>query len=144
MEERLLSLLRHYELTPSSFADKIGVQRSSISHLLSGRNKPSFDFIKRLIENFPDVDIKWFISGKGNIINTVRPTPVNLSLFDQNDFKFNESEKEIPIEHKTSVKNGTNINSLSDHVKDLIKPEIKRIVIFYDDKTWEEFIPNKT
>lgn len=144
MEERLLSLLRHYELTPSSFADKIGVQRSSISHLLSGRNKPSFDFIKRLIENFPDVDIKWFISGKGNIINTVRPTPVNLSLFDQNDFKFNEPEKEIPAEHKTSVKNGTNINSLSDHVKDLIKPEIKKIVIFYDDKTWEEFIPNKT
>jgi transcriptional regulator with XRE-family HTH domain len=46
------------------FADKIGVQRSSLSHLLSGRNKPSLDFILKILDVFPDVDLYWMINGK--------------------------------------------------------------------------------
>jgi transcriptional regulator with XRE-family HTH domain len=48
------------------FADKIGVQRSSLSHLLSGRNKPSLDFILKILDVFPDVDLYWMINGKGS------------------------------------------------------------------------------
>jgi antitoxin component HigA of HigAB toxin-antitoxin module len=57
--------LDYYGLNASAFADKIGVQRSSLSHLLSGRNKPSLDFIK-ILDVFPDVDLYWMINGKGS------------------------------------------------------------------------------
>jgi transcriptional regulator with XRE-family HTH domain len=56
--------LDYYGLNASAFADKIGVQRSSLSHLLSGRNKPSLDFILKILDVFPDVDLYWMINGK--------------------------------------------------------------------------------
>lgn len=63
MIERFKSLLDQLRLTPSEFADRIGVQRSSISHLVSGRNKPSIDFLEKILIAFPDTDIKWLITG---------------------------------------------------------------------------------
>ena len=63
--ERLEILLAYYELTASSFADAIGVQRSSISHLLSGRNRPSLDFVMKVIARFPEVNLYWLLNGKG-------------------------------------------------------------------------------
>ena len=64
--KRLEIILDYYSLNASSFADKIGVQRSSLSHLLSGRNKPSLDFILKIVDVFPDVDLYWILIGKGN------------------------------------------------------------------------------
>ena len=64
--KRLEIILDYYNLSASAFADKINVQRSSLSHLLSGRNKPSLDFIIKVIEVFPEVDLYWILNGKGN------------------------------------------------------------------------------
>ncbi|NJM78716.1 MAG: helix-turn-helix transcriptional regulator [Flavobacterium sp.] len=64
--KRLEILLDFYGLSASAFADRIDVQRSSISHLLSGRNKPSLDFILKVVEVFPEVDLYWILNGKGN------------------------------------------------------------------------------
>ena len=64
--KRLEKILDYYNLTASSFADKIGVQRSSISHLLSGRNKPSLDFILKILDVFPEIDLYWILNGKGS------------------------------------------------------------------------------
>ena len=77
---RLKKVMMHHELTATLFADKIGVQRSSISHILSGRNKPSLDFILKITSEFKDVDIKWLLNGigtfpKSNENNNVTPTP---------------------------------------------------------------------
>lgn len=63
--KKLEVILDYYGLNASSFADRIGVPRSSMSHLLSGRNKPSLDFLLKIIEVFPDVDLYWIINGKG-------------------------------------------------------------------------------
>jgi plasmid maintenance system antidote protein VapI len=62
--KRLEIILDYYGLNASAFADKIGVQRSSLSHL-SGRNKPSLDFILKIVDVFPDVDLYWILNGKG-------------------------------------------------------------------------------
>ena len=62
--ERLQLLMKENELTASSFADKIGVQRSSISHILSGRNKPSLDFIAKIEANFNEVSFHWLLTGE--------------------------------------------------------------------------------
>ena len=63
--KRIEIILDYYGLNASSFADKIGVQRSSISHLLSGRNKPSLDFVLKIMDVFPEVDLYWILKGKG-------------------------------------------------------------------------------
>ncbi len=64
--KRLEILLDYYGVNASAFADKIGVQRSSLSHLLSGRNKPSLDFVLKILEVYPDVDLYWILNGQGS------------------------------------------------------------------------------
>ena len=62
---RLKKIMDYYAISAALFADKIGVQRSSISHILSGRNKPSLDFILKITTVFENVDLYWLIHGKG-------------------------------------------------------------------------------
>ena len=63
---RLKEIMDYHELSASLLAEKINVQRSSISHILSGRNKPSLDFILKITSTFTDVDIHWLLNGIGN------------------------------------------------------------------------------
>ncbi len=72
--ERLEQMLNYYGLTASSFADRIGVQRSSISHLLTGRNKPSLEFVMRVVKTFPEVNLYWLLNGKGAFPQKQAPT----------------------------------------------------------------------
>lgn len=67
MKERIEILMRAEGLTSVKFAEILSVQPSNISHILSGRNNPSYDFILKLIERFPDVNTEWLLTGKGAI-----------------------------------------------------------------------------
>ena len=67
--KRLQKVIDFYDESASSFAEKIGVQRSSISHILSGRNKPSLDFILKILASYPDVELYWLLNGKGSFPN---------------------------------------------------------------------------
>lgn len=71
--KRLTMLLSHYGLSAAQFSDKIGIQRSSVSHLLSGRNKPSLDFVLKIIAAFPEVDLYWLLDGSGNLLKSDKP-----------------------------------------------------------------------
>ncbi len=63
---RIQAVMAHYDLTVSAFADQIGVQRSSVSHVLSGRNKPSMDVVMKMVKTFPEVNLYWLLNGKGS------------------------------------------------------------------------------
>jgi transcriptional regulator with XRE-family HTH domain len=63
--ERLKKVMDYYQLSAATFADRIGVQRSSISHLLSGRNRPSLDFVLKVLDEFPSIELYWLLNGKG-------------------------------------------------------------------------------
>ncbi|MGB5378015.1 helix-turn-helix domain-containing protein [Muriicola sp.] len=76
---RLEKILSFYNLSASSFADKIGVQRSSISHLLTGRNKPSLEFVMKVVKSYPEVNLYWLLNGKGTFPSkrdTTTPLPL--------------------------------------------------------------------
>ncbi|MEH6705956.1 MULTISPECIES: helix-turn-helix transcriptional regulator [Galbibacter] len=128
---RLEKVLDFYDLSASAFADKVGVQRSSISHLLSGRNNPSLDFIMRILENFPEVELYWLLNGKGNFPpteeNSKNLTSSTSDLFSSEDTNQVTNEKQEKIEdfpiplHKEQ------------------KNEIARIVVFYKNGTFEEY-----
>ena len=61
---RIEMVIEHLELSVSAFADEIGVQRSSMSHLLNGRNKPSLDFVMKLVDTYPEIKLDWLLKGK--------------------------------------------------------------------------------
>ena len=73
--ERLMYIMKLNNLSPSAFADKINVQRSSVSHLLSGRNKPSLELIQKVILAFPKVNADWLISGRQIQNEPLMPIP---------------------------------------------------------------------
>jgi transcriptional regulator with XRE-family HTH domain len=66
MVSRFRLLLQHLNLSAAEFANRVGVQRSSMSHILSGRNKPSIDFMEKTLAAFPDINAGWLITGNGN------------------------------------------------------------------------------
>jgi len=81
MKERLLQIIDLEQLTPSKFADIIGVQRSSVSHIISGRNKPSFDFLQKTLKAFPGLNADWLIMGEGTMYERMG-REVSGNLFD--------------------------------------------------------------
>lgn len=100
MTERFKQLLGQLNLSASEFADKIGVQRSSVSHVLSGRNKPSIDFLEKILIAFPDIDVTWLISGrKGLSIKTTGQDAYNIVNKDVNSMSaldFEDADKKTP------------------------------------------------
>ena len=115
---RLQKVIEYYSETASSFSDKIGVQRSSISHILSGRNKPSLDFVLKVLSSYPEVELYWLLNGKG-------------------EFPF-RSEKIITEKKQVSNKPERTINIPVETTD----KSIDKIVIFYKDGTFKEFVKN--
>lgn len=81
MKDRLEKFLKTEGLTPARFAEIMGVQPSSISHIISGRNNPRFDFIEKILLRFPKINPDWLILGKGQIYRTLESDAQNKSNF---------------------------------------------------------------
>lgn len=67
MVNKIQEIIRRYQLSPSRFADQLEVPRSTISHILSERNKPSLEFLQKVLERYPEINTDWLIKGEGNI-----------------------------------------------------------------------------
>jgi transcriptional regulator with XRE-family HTH domain len=130
MKNRILKILNNEGLSATKFADIIGVQRSSISHIISGRNKPSFDFISKTLEKFPDINAEWLINGKGNMykedIQTKDEQKKEHELFTGSYLKKGEenTKKDDKIFTKEKV---TNVNN------------IEKIIILLSNGTFKEY-----
>tara|TARA_R100001369_G_scaffold20091_1_gene36776 strand:- start:280836 stop:281258 length:423 start_codon:yes stop_codon:yes gene_type:complete len=130
--KRLQIILDYYDISAATFADKIQVGRSSISHILSGRNKPSLDFVLKIVENYREVELYWLLNGKGSFPKSeqtstllpakdVEKSEKKLDLFSEKEIsKLNQPEKEAKF------------SSSSAKI-------IKRVVLFYEDGTFEAF-----
>lgn len=83
MKDRIILLIKAKNFTAAQFADEIGVQKSGISHIISGRNNPSLDFVQKILIRFPEVNMEWLIMGQGPMFSgdSVRFTPVEPTLF---------------------------------------------------------------
>ena len=81
---RLEELMKNHNLNAAAFAEKIGVQRSSVSHILSRRNKPSLEFIFKIHSQFEEVDFDWLLLGVQNKINLTDQDLHNLDSITSN------------------------------------------------------------
>ena len=187
MKDRITLLIRAKNLTAAQFADEIGVQKSSISHILSGRNNASLDFIQKILITYPEVNMDWLMFGKGPIfkhtetalkssndesLNAVPPDGLtNVDLFSglspaksthfrkeielsdeeksdentQQEIKENEfaapllkNKEQVPSQFQVNKK-GNGLVSFGGRETDT--KTILKIVEFYSDNTYREFVP---
>ncbi len=139
-------------ISPSYFADTIGIQRSSISHILSGRNKPSLDIIQKILKVFPEIDRDWLIFDNDipqqNTPQINRQQPINQRVATENLFeqKPRESPKnfqaeQLPVQTPVNVIPKRKIERPMIPASNTYK-QIERIMIFYTDGTFEEKRPS--
>lgn len=125
---RLQRIMDYYDLNASALADSLGVLRSSISHLLSERNKPSLDFVLKIIDKYPEVDLYWLLYGKGSFPKEEKkpvPTPLPTEIPFPEDNVLEDSEKERKVATEILVKKQ--------------KRQIQKIIFFYEDNSFEIF-----
>ena len=143
MKERILEFLKKENKTSAQFAEEIGVQPSGISHILSGRNRPSLDFVIKMIEKYNFISTDWLLFGKGSMYNE----PSLATLFD--DPGSDQSEKSMEIVTEFSEKEKTIIRNSSETIDTSSKlpgkeiSQVTKIVWFYEDKSFEEYYPHK-
>lgn len=164
MKERLVQLLDLEQLSPSKFADIIGVQRSSVSHVISGRNNPSYDFIQKTLKAFPGLNADWLILGKGTMYEQMGRS-VSGNLFEtpitqpEDSFEQTEPDKGVEEEQITpsatlseekkeeaEAGEGADYKLINNEENEPEAPEGKRVtqvMVFYDDDTFKSFRPSQ-
>ena len=149
MNLRLQQFINAENITQSELADTIGVARGSISHILSGRNKPSFDMIEKMAARYPALNIEWLITGKGKMYKNHAPVVQEGDLFDfaddendapQEDFSIDEARETMAGMTAIRVKSPkpTALNKKLQPIKN--QRIISRILVFFDDGTFQELV----
>ena len=129
--KRLQKVIDYYGETASSFAEKIGVQRSSISHILSGRNKPSLEFVLKILPAFPEVELYWLLNGKGEFPAIKKPVDVK-------PVDIKPEPPPVAIQEKIQFETNTEKSTENFEISKSDKT-IERIVIFYTDGSFKNF-----
>lgn len=152
MKDRIIKFMKSENLSASQLADDIGVQRSGISHILSGRNNPSLEFIQRILHRYPNLNPDWMLMNKGSMYrSTPQPglfdtleAPVIDEIMD-NSSLFSDMIDDEPQVPSTPVI--THEEPVLPKEKTVVKPnkagkDVSKIVILYLDGTFETFLPN--
>lgn len=153
MKERLEELMEMLNMTPTQFANAIGVQRATLQHILSGRNEPSLKIIMAIHNSFPDVELEWLLNGKGTAIPGLQQKnepdqdypllPGMESAFfpakSPGNQKFsNLSDQNEPAKTRKK-RNNKDIKSTFDTPNALQTKAIKEVVVFFEDGTYQKF-----
>jgi len=149
IKDRIAHIMRVNNLTAAQLADQLDVQRSGISHLLSGRNKPSLDFIMKLKENFPEFNLDWIILGKEPKTSTHRSNAsefqIESNLFtseEKETFSKNEIIEPVQTIENQSYKNEKTSPKIEEVSKKYAQKEIVRLIVVYSDNTFKQLNPS--
>jgi len=143
ISNRIKKVIEYYGYSPSEFADEIDVARSSISHITSGRNKASLDFIIKIKNRFPEIQWDWLIEGLGEMVTSTKTqsasrqttkTNVNNLFSNISEDSLNQTEEVMSL--KINEENTEDYNN-----KKTNEPNIKRIVFFFEDGKFQIFTP---
>jgi transcriptional regulator with XRE-family HTH domain len=163
MKDKIEKILLYLGISPSQFADELGVQRSGISHILSERNKPSLEFIQKVLVRYKEINPEWLMTGKGEMLRV----SVQRSLFSDTTEPITIHQPNIPeleINSSDTISDEQQINKLTTNTsvsENHVNPhesnteatlnidsflgvnnkEIEKIVLFYKDKTFSVYKP---
>lgn len=156
MLDRIKRFIETQNMTASGFANVIGVQRSSVSHILSGRNKPSLDFVLKLKEHYPDLNLDWLLFGTGPILMSKNTQIENRQLQNEIDFENQIVKKNSETQDKQNVEDEKKLEkyqSTKEHSATVVddkmteklpvngEKDVKKVILLYKDGSFEEFNP---
>jgi len=153
MKERIQAIINKEGITPSRFADIIGVQRSGISHILSGRNKPSLDFLNKVLIHYPHISGDWLITGNGEMFKNTGekrsfkqlsfPSRPSIEVKPEKPIvpPINQSSPEPTKEERMEVQSEKVSAPMETQLFASEGKHIERILVFYQDKTFREYRP---
>ena len=154
IKDRIRMIMEREKVPPKVFAKTIGVQQSTLSHILNGRNKPSLDVIMKVHQKYDYVNLEWLLYGEGEMMVSEEETSFPSSnsdylpsLFDEN--LINSSKEPAIPENRKEIA----LETVQKAPKEIVKQEIiykerpprkiTEIRIFFDDNTYETFKPEK-
>ena len=149
MKDRIRLLMESENMTPSQFADYIGINRAVISHILNGRNNPSLEVVSKILSEMSYVNPEWLINGNGNMYKdgTEKKKMQNeRTLFSENEIKSDKSatKSEYSTEKvvdEVNIPLQSTINKI-DNTQEKHERKISQIIIYFDDNTFETFFPH--
>ena len=146
MNARLQQFLVAENISQAQFAETIGVARASISHILSGRNKPGFDFLESMVRHYPNLNFEWLLTGRGKMYNTAKapleepaapvsplPAAAENSLFDEPDYP-DPAPAESPAPRPSTYTTYTDTKSQRRPSQRVIS----KVILFYSDGSFQE------
>ncbi|UAB80730.1 helix-turn-helix transcriptional regulator [Marixanthomonas sp. SCSIO 43207] len=127
--KRLEKIIEYYGLSATAFSEEIEFNRSTISHLLSGRNKPSLEFVMKVVQTFPEVELYWLLNGKGSFPNSEKQETKN------------SPAQSIPKKPESDISNKITEATQQAHEKteSSNSKKIERIVVFYTDGSFKSY-----
>ena len=150
MRDKLLLLMKNEGLTSSRLAELLGIQPSSISHILGGRNKPSFDFVQKILRRFPNINPDWLLIDKGEMYRNASSTTAEEDAVTRTDeFATTAQPSDVP-QSTTSTPGVFSDMSASQPAPPIgnfaTQPQlpisrgrVKRVIVLYDDHTFESY-----
>lgn len=140
MQERLKKLMRAEGLNSTRLAELLGIQASGISHIMSGRNKPSYDFLIKLLHRFPNLNPDWLLLDKGPMYREQIKTknfevPASDELFPKSDV-LNDNETSEP-DNLDIIPSGSSSDISGE--QPLFNADVDSIIICYKDKSCKIF-----
>lgn len=139
MKDRIAHIIRAKNLTAGDFALRLGIQPSNVSHLLSGRNNPSLDFVKKLKETFPEYNLDWIVLGVG-------PMTVSEPLYDTTRSEAASSaplQQEVPasVDEAKPTLSHAPVEPLRLSENGSLNKALEKIILVYADRTFEVIMP---
>lgn len=143
MREKLLNLMKSEQLTASKLAELLDIQPSGISHILSGRNKPSFDLVQKILRRFPRVNPDWLLLDKDEMYRTIDIEPQPATSQSISTEELDEAMQQSPAGGITaSAANPQNLSTPTQQIATAFAPKngnVKRVIILFDDHTFESY-----
>lgn len=143
MREKLLNLMKSEQLTASKLAELLDIQPSGISHILSGRNKPSFDLVQKILRRFPRVNPDWLLLDKDEMYRTIDIEPQPATSQSISTDELDGTMQQSPASGMTApATNTTSTSTPAQQIAAAYAPKngnVKRVIVLFDDHTFESY-----
>ena len=143
MREKLLNLMKSEQLTASKLAELLDIQPSGISHILSGRNKPSFDLVQKILRRFPRVNPDWLLLDKDEMYRTIDIEPKPATSQSISTDELDGTMQQSPASGMTApATNTTSASTPAQQIAAAYAPKsgnVKRVIVLFDDHTFESY-----
>ena len=146
MIDRINMLLKAKNITVSQFSQAIKIQRSGMSHILSGRNKPSLDFVLRVLKRYPEINPSWFLMGEGEMyisdkIDTQTTMfPSQLEIDDTKEIIDVDEHKQEPINNELIDSQNRYLDNENITMGRTNTKKIEKIIVLYSVNTFDDYL----